>query len=135
MKKNSPYDISGVKILLIERQAVMEESLLKISADNGSFLTAVRTAEEGLRLVKKNPYDVIISDYDLPGINGLDFFTLDPVRRCGCAKVLIAGYGDVDPVSRAHAVGIGALLEKPFPLTRLIDTVKRLLKEKNTEKR
>ena len=130
MKMNSVGTISGVKILLIEQQAVIEETLLKVSADNGSFLTAVRTAEEGLQLIKKNPYDVIISDYDLPGINGLDFFTLDPVRQCGCAKVLIAGYGDVDPVSRAYAVGIGALLEKPFPLTTLIDTLNRLLEEK-----
>jgi DNA-binding NtrC family response regulator len=130
MEKNSQGIISGIKILLIERQAVVEESLLKISTDNGNFLTTVRTAEEGLRLVKKNQYDVIISEFDLPGINGLDFFTLDPVRHCGCAKVLIAGYGDVDPVSRAHAVGIGALLEKPFPLVTLIDTLKRLLKEK-----
>ncbi|KPJ76558.1 MAG: hypothetical protein AMJ54_11110 [Deltaproteobacteria bacterium SG8_13] len=130
MMKNSAGAITGVKILLIERQAVIEESLVKISADNGSYLTAVRTAEEGLRLVKKNRYDVIISEFDLPGINGLDFFTLDPVRRCSCAKVLIAGYGDVDPVSRARAVGIGALLEKPFPLTSLIDTLKRLLEEK-----
>ena len=127
---NSTGAISGVKILLIDRQAVIEESLMKISTDNGSFLTAVRTAEEGLRLVKKNQYDVIISDYDLPGINGLDFFTLDPVRQCGCAKILIAGYGDVDPVTRVHAVGIGALLEKPFPLTNLIDTLKRLLEMK-----
>ena len=127
---NQLNTITGVKILLIERQAVIEESLNTISTNNGSLLTAVRTAEEGLQLVKKNQYDVIISDYDLPGINGLDFFTLDPVRRCGCTKVLIAGYGDVDPVSRVHALGIGALLEKPFPLTHLIDTLKRLLETK-----
>lgn len=127
MKKSSLHSISGAKILLIERQAVMKESLLTLSTDNGSSVTAVRTAEEGLRLVRKNRYDVIISEYDLPGINGLDFFTLDPVRRCDCAKVLVAGYGDVDPVSRAHALGIGALLEKPFPLTTLIDALKRLL--------
>ena len=130
MKQNSDISISGVKILLIERQSVMEESLLTISTGNGSFLTAVRTAEEGLRLVKKNQYDVIISEYDLPGISGLDFFTLDPVRHSSCVKVLIAAYGDVDPVSSAHVVGIGALLEKPFPLTTLVDTLKRLLEEK-----
>ena len=132
MKKKSTDRLSGVKILLIERQAVVEESLRKISTDNGSLLTTVRTAEEGLRLVKTNPYDVIISEYDLPGINGLDFFTLAPVRKCSCAKVLIAGYGDVDPVSRARTVGIGALLEKPFPLATLIDTLKRLLEEKKS---
>ena len=129
MKNNNPVAITGAKILLIERQGVLEESLSKISSDNGAFVTAVRTAEEGLRLVKNNQYDVIISEYELAGINGLDFFTLDPVRRCGCAKVLIAGYGDVDPVSRARDVGIGALLEKPFPLTALIDTLKRLLRQ------
>ena len=128
MKKKNAVAITGAKILLIERQGILKESLSKISSDNGALVTAVHTAEEGLRLVKKNQYDVIISEYDLSGINGLDFFTLDPVRRCGCAKVLIAGYGDVDPVSRAQAVGIGALLEKPFPLTALIDTLKRLLR-------
>jgi DNA-binding NtrC family response regulator len=130
MGKKSQSVITGIKILLIERQTVVEESLSKLSTDNGTFLTTVRTAEEGLRLVKKNQYDVIISEFDLPGINGLDFFTLDPVRHCGCAKVLIAGYGDVDPVSRVHAIGVGALLEKPFPLLTLIDTLRRLLKEK-----
>jgi DNA-binding response OmpR family regulator len=80
---NHLITITGVKILLIERQAVIEESLTKISTDNGSFLTAVRTAEEGLQLVKKNQYDVIISDYDLPGINGLDF--LPSIRFAGAA--------------------------------------------------
>ena len=130
MKKNHVGAISGAKILLIERQTVFEESLSQISTDNGSLLTAVRTAEEGLRLVKKQSYDVIISDFDLPGINGLDFFTLDPVRRCDCAKVLIAGYGDVDPVSRAREMGIGALLEKPFPVTALIEALNGLLEKK-----
>ena len=130
MGKHAIDTISGVKILLIERQAIIKESLGKVTADNGCLLTAVRTAAEGRRLVKKHPYDVIISDFDLPGINGLEFFTLDPVRSRDCAKVLIAGYGDVDPVSRASAVGIGALLEKPFPLSALIDTLNRLLENR-----
>ena len=70
--------LPGIKVLLIEDdehdRAVFERVLRNHAA--GWEVTSVRRAEKALNLVGagKNGFDVVVVDYDLPGMNGLSFF-------------------------------------------------------------
>ena len=93
-------------------------------------VTSVHDAEAALELLaSEGPYDVIISDFMLPGINGLEF-----VRRIRSDEheghvpiLMISGHGPVGVGEHARAAGADAFLDKPFTLAQLRETIGALL--------
>jgi len=74
---------------------------------------------EALALLERNQYDVLITDYELPGMNGVELARRAKAARSRLKLVIASGYGQVE-----GAAGIGALsLPKPFSL----DDLKRIL--------
>jgi CheY-like chemotaxis protein len=92
-------------------------------------VTAVADAESALECLEAQPpFDIIISDYMLPGITGLEFVAR--VRRGGDERtpiLMISGHGSLEVGDRAKAAGANAFLDKPFTLTQLKTTLGSLL--------
>ena len=94
---------------------------LASSAEEGWEVLEARTAEE--------PIDVVISDYDMPGMNGLEF--LRKVRRehPDVARVMVTAH--VRTIKRTEAVEEGDIqqfLVKPVDSTNLVETLKYILR-------
>jgi CheY-like chemotaxis protein len=90
------------------------------------FVT-VLSAEEGLELWQSDPFDLLITDYNLRGMTGLQLVV--QLRELGATAptVLVTAY-DSDAMRReARAVGISAYLAKPFFMDELIETVRNLV--------
>ncbi len=106
--------LKRMKILLIDDDEWIRDSLSLFFESEGCHLTALETAEEGLEAVQKQNYDIIITDYRLPGMDGLDFlkriqeFNSDPI------KIVITAYGNEAVVAEAGKLGIQDFIEKPF---------------------
>jgi two-component system NtrC family sensor kinase len=60
-----------------------------------SILTA-GSPEEGLRMLHENPVAVILSDYKMPGMNGVEFLAQAREIDDRCIRMLVTAYGDVD---------------------------------------
>jgi CheY-like chemotaxis protein len=75
------------------------------------------------------PFDMVISDFMLPGINGIEFVTRVRSReRFSHTPILmISGHDRCGVGDRARAAGADAFLNKPFTLTQLRKTVDGLL--------
>lgn len=77
-------------------------------------------AEHALSIMAaEEPFDVIISDYMLPGVSGLEFISRvrsDPTRS-STPIIMISGYGT--SVNGAISAGANAFLSKPFTLEQL----------------
>ena len=75
------------------------------------------------------PYDILISDFMLPGISGIDLIT--QVRKDAATRrmpiVMISGHNNYAMDARAKAAGANAFLNKPFTLSQLRTTVHQLL--------
>ncbi|MFC1534275.1 response regulator [Thermodesulfobacteriota bacterium] len=76
---------------------------------------------------------IIIADYKLPGINGLDF--LEQIQKLYpyAIRILISAFGNDEVVYKAKALGIQYFIEKPFtsgtieePLTNVFETCKKI---------
>ena len=72
------------------------------------------TAEEALEELKHQTYDIIITDYRLPGINGLEFLKHLRSKNIGTMNILITAYGDDDVISEARRLGVQDIINKPF---------------------
>ncbi len=94
---------------------------------------AVETAgsgEEALEKIRQRPYDLVVTDYKMPGMSGLEL--AQEVRRVAPATpvVLMTAYGTAslrDSVSRLAL----EYIDKPFTIDRLRDIVKRVIRPRD----
>lgn len=110
----------GNKILVIEDNTYVLEAFELVLHSSGYETIAVSTAEEALSLIRTRHFDIIISDYRLPGMDGIEFFRRAKPHTPTSTKILISAYGIEDVTSRAGSAGIHYFFEKPFSIQTLI---------------
>ena len=120
-----------LKTLLVDDDELVRDALSLAFMNKGCFLQAAETAEEGLRALEKESFDIIISDLKLQGIDGLEFFRHVTVSQPNTVKVLITAYGDENVVSRAFGIGVHEFIEKPFSIKKLISSLALLVEKHN----
>ena len=128
--------LKNKKILLVDDDEWIRDSLTLYFDTEGCQMIAVETAEEGMELLKQQDYDIILLDYKLPGIDGLTF-SREIQEICPDAiKILITAYKNRKVVSEALNVGIQDLIDKPFTIKTIEDSMLRLIQrnEKKNQK-
>lgn len=123
------------KILLVDDDEWIRDSLTVYFGTEGCHVLAVETAEEGLELLKQENWDIILTDYKLPGIDGLTFSKRIQEIRPDAIKILITAYKSKELVSEARSAGIQDLIDKPFTIKTIEDSLSRLLHAKEIKKR
>jgi CheY-like chemotaxis protein len=90
-------------------------------------LDKASSAEEGLDLWDAQSYDILLTDYNLRGKNGVKL--IDELRRQGVAvpMVLFTAYDSPHIRRDAEAVGVSAFLTKPFLIDEFVGLTRRLL--------
>jgi DNA-binding NtrC family response regulator len=123
-------ELRKFKILLIDDDKWIRDSLAMFFEGEGCHLSVCETAEEGLEALKNQDYQTIIADYLLPGMDGLEFFRRISESHRGVLKILITAYGNQKIFSEAEAIGVEAVIEKPFTVEILKQSLAGLLKVK-----
>jgi CheY-like chemotaxis protein len=106
-------------------------TLIKAILSRGPYdVTLCNDAESALvHLRKDEPYDILISDFMLPGISGIDLIA--QVRKDAATRhmpiVMISGHSNYAMDERAKSAGANAFLNKPFTVQQLRTTVQVLL--------
>lgn len=113
--------LKDAKTLLIDDDQTIRDVLHSAMTRQGCSNTPAATAEEGLRALEKQQFDIIICDLWLPGINGMEFFRRAVGSQPNSVKVLISGNADESAVAKAYEIGVHLFIQKPFSLTTLFD--------------
>ena len=98
--------MAGMKTLLIDDSDVVRDTLTMVYAFKNCFIRAVSNAEDGFDALEQEHFDIIICDFKLPGINGVQFFERVIELYPDSVRVLISGYGNDEIISRAIETGI-----------------------------
>ncbi|WP_196161358.1 sigma-54 dependent transcriptional regulator [Reinekea sp. G2M2-21] len=83
-----------------------------------------------LNRVSTDTYGVIISDIQMPNANGMELLSAIAELDAALPTILMTGHGDVPLAVEAIQKGAYDFLEKPFPVQRLVDVVKRALEKR-----
>ena len=106
--------IKGKKILLIEDDESVRDSMKMFFIGEGIRIDTEETAEEGIQTLEKQRYDIIITDYRLPGMDGLMFLRQVHDLCPDSFKILMTAYGSRKLFKDAAALGVNEYIEKPF---------------------
>jgi len=113
-------ELKQVKTLLVDDDELIRDSLKIAFATKGCAMRVAETAEEGLQVIKEERFDIIISDFRLPGMNGLDFLKLTTATHPRAVNILITAYRDEYMFSEAIRLGVAEFIEKPFSVKALV---------------
>lgn len=116
-------------MLLIDDDVWIRDSLRLFFEAEGCVLSALETAEEGIEALNEQCYDIIISDYRLPGMDGLAFLKQVKKMQPSAVKILITAYGNKEVVSEARKIGIEDFIEKPFTNKSIEESLFRLIEK------
>lgn len=102
------------RILLIEDADSLREVLGTILESAGYAVSAYANAEDALRAISKESYVAILSDFKLPGMNGIDL--LKAVRRGSPSVpfIIMTAYGSIEIAVEAMREGANDFITKPF---------------------
>jgi DNA-binding NtrC family response regulator len=121
--------LRNMKILLIDDDEWIRDSLELFFLGEKCHLLALATAEEGMRALSKQKYDIIICDYKLPGMDGLAFFKGIQKAYPEALKILITAYGNENMVNEATRIGIHDFIQKPLTTNALEKSLAGLVQQ------
>lgn len=119
--------LQKMRLLLVEDDALIRDSLRLLFESEGCRLEALETAEEAVEAVRRREYDIVITDYRLPGMDGLEFLRKLQEYRPATMRVLLTAYMDEDVLADAFRVGVHEFIEKPFSSVDLEEALGRLI--------
>jgi DNA-binding response OmpR family regulator len=125
-KDNS--DKKSKRILLVDDDAEIVESLRLALESNGYTVLIARDGNQGLALTERENPDLVILDMMMPKRSG--FLVLERMRRTRESPmrvIMITANEGSRHKAYAEMLGVDDYIRKPFPMDRLIDSVQRLI--------
>ena len=122
--------LQGMKVLLVEDDQWIRDSLRRFFANENCALMAVETGEDALEIIKDKDCDIIITDYRLPGMDGLAFLKKAQDINAQVKKILLTAYMTEAVISEAFRLGVHEFIEKPFSTEDLEEALARILEKK-----
>ncbi len=120
-------------ILIVDDEAGVRAALSGVLRDEGYTVDAVDSGEACLDRVTRAPYDVIVLDIWLPGMDGLTTLSRLRERRVDAPVVMISGHGNIESAVRAIKMGAYDFVEKPLSLEKTVLVVSNALRQHQLE--
>ena len=120
-------------VLIVDDEAGVRSALSGVLRDEGYQVEAVESGEACLDRVSRAPYDVIILDIWLPGMDGLVTLAKLRERRVDSPVVMISGHGNIESAVRAIKMGAFDFVEKPLSLDKTVLVVSNAVRQRQLE--
>ncbi|SEA72165.1 response regulator transcription factor [Alkalimonas amylolytica] len=115
-------------ILLAEDQTMVRTalaSLLRLEA--GFHVTEAADGNMALTLLKKQPFDLLLSDIEMPGHTGIELACYIQQHKLPTRVVIITTFGRAGYVKRAMDAGVGGFLLKDAPVEQLVQALAQVM--------
>src|SRR5688500_1596608 len=100
-------------ILLVDDEASILRALEGILADEGFQVIHARDGETALSLIQEQPFDVVLLDIWMPGMDGIQTLERMKAMQAGLCIIVMSGHGNIETAVKATKLGAFDYLEKP----------------------
>ena len=118
------------RILIVDDEKSIRETLMEILEYEKYKVEQAGDGQEGLAMITKNKYDVVLCDIKMPKMDGIEL--LDKVMEAGhdIPFIMISAHGTIETAVESTKKGAFDFIQKPPDLHRLLITVRNALDRK-----
>src|ERR671915_1234504 len=120
-------------VLIVDDEAGVRSALSGVLRDEGYAVDTADSGEACLDRAARVPYDVIVLDIWLPGLDGLATLATLRDRRVDSPVVMISGHGNIESAVRAIKLGAFDFVEKPLSLEKTVLVVGNAVRQRRLE--
>jgi DNA-binding NtrC family response regulator len=106
-------------ILIVEDEPKMRRLLELNLGEDGASTFSAGDAEAGLKILRQEPVDLVLTDFKLPGMNGMEFLHAIRQINADIPVVMMTAYGSVETAVEAMKNGATNYVLKPFSLEEI----------------
>ena len=127
-----PFKESDATMVLVDDEDMVLSSLqsfLELETDYN--LRTFTSPEAALEYTLAGPVDVVVSDFLMPGMNGIELLSRIREKHPHAPRILLTGYADKDSAIKAiNDIGLFQYIEKPWDNTNLLIVLRNALERR-----
>ncbi len=116
----------GVRVLVIDDEELVREVLFQALSRARYHVTLASSGEEGLRLFKEQPFDMVLSDLAMPGVSGWEVCRRIKEISPRTPVAMITGWGLELDSQKVEESGVDRVISKPFDFGRILQVVSEM---------
>lgn len=109
-----------MQVVVVDDELPVMQLCARVLELGGYQVDGFTRAEEALARLRSAPADLLVVDYRMPGVSGLELARRARAARPGLPVMLITGHGSPDVLAEAAAAGVDRVLLKPFTPNELM---------------
>ncbi|BBO93246.1 sigma-54-dependent transcriptional regulator [Desulfosarcina ovata] len=113
------------RLLVVEDEDLARKNLMHILDREGYDVTGVESGEKAVALIKEHPFDLVITDFKMGRVDGLQVLEKSKTFQPGVEVIIITGYATVDLAVKSMKDGAFYYIAKPYK----IDQVRKVVSE------
>jgi len=119
-------------VLVVDDEQIVCNSCKKILSQQGHKVQIASSGREALKKVEEDKYDVVIADWKMPEIDGMEVLRIVKKNHPDIILIMITGYPSVESAVKAMRLGVSNYVPKPFEPDQLTQALKKALEERKT---
>jgi signal transduction histidine kinase len=119
----------GTPILVVDDEVAFRELCSDLLQENGYEVEVASNGQEALGFLDKGSYPLVLSDINMPLMDGLELLRRVKARGDGTELILMTAYGGLQSAVEALRQGAYDYITKPFAQENLLATVRRCLEK------
>jgi DNA-binding NtrC family response regulator len=116
------------RVLVVDDHAQARESMADILRQAGHTTRCCSSAVEALQMLAREAFDCVITDLNMPGMNGVEFIVQIEQRQFDVQVLMVTAYASVSTAVEAMRHGAFDYIEKPFGVDQLEEIVSRAIR-------
>ncbi len=120
---------SSCKMMVVDDEEPVRKMILRGIERNGYDCIGAANGEEALEIMKKSPIDIVITDINMPGLNGIDL-TRKIKENHNSDVIIMTGFTKDFSYENVVAYGASDFIQKPIILKELNLRIRRVLRER-----
>ncbi|WP_372897261.1 response regulator [Stieleria sp.] len=116
---------SGSRVLIVDDDADIRTNFADILSDLGYQTTTAEDATAALRCVRDSRFDVVLLDYQMPGMDGASLYREIKKLQPSVAAIMITAWAGSDGAQQAKNAGTWDVLRKPVDIHDLLEKLAR----------
>jgi len=121
--KQEIHDLAALSILAVDDDALVLTNTAAMLDDRGHKVTVAYSADQALEFLKREKFDLLITDQGMPGMTGAQLIEEAQRLYPGLPIVLATGYAELPPGAALRV----PRLAKPFRQEQLLEVVARVI--------